>query len=145
MSKNFSQKFLLSGHEHSLESQESNGETVFGKSEFWQAIFYGKDFEFPKTRFYHSISETLGNVPDRRTKISRNFEKKIYDRLFLVGQAVNQQIESHQAPVQVARRDQHHDRRRQHQFENLTKIQFFIHFILFQIIVSLKQKRSFKI
>ena len=110
-----------------------------------QAIFNGKDFEFPITVFTIRFLRLWRMFLAMERKFSEIFEINFYDSLFLVGQAVNQQIESHQVPVQVARRDQHHDRRRQHQFENLTKIQFFIHFILFQIIVSLKQKRYFKI
>ena len=110
-----------------------------------QAIFNGKDFEFPITVFTIRFLRLWRMFLAMERKFSEIFEIHFYDSLFLVGQAVNQQIESHQVPVQVARRDQHHDRRRQHQFENLTKIQFFIHFILFQIIVSLKQKRYFKI
>ena len=110
-----------------------------------QAIFNGKDFEFPITVFTIRFLRLWRMFLAMERKFSEIFEINFYDSLFLVGQAVNQQIESHQVPVQVARRDQHHDRRRQHQFENLTKIQFFIHFILFQIIVSLKQKRYFTI
>ena len=135
------------------------------KPGFWltemSGFFHYKIFSVPKaqksqrsTSLTRSTTSTAASLKVKQVrKSSAALNQRFFwtleilkpNILILVGQGVNQQTESHQAPVQVAHRDQHHDRRQRHQFENLTKIQFFIHFILFQIIVSLKQKRSFKI